>query len=124
MTSIPVSVVSISVLMRCPFSKRGVSVGLCIGTLGSRFSSTRLIIPAACPMTKAASFSLSVSPDCKPAYNCVNYRVVSVRNRRAFCLILPLRSCYKQIYIFYPAAYLARMGFVKSEIFKRSMVCN
>ena len=33
----------------------------------------------------------STSPDCKLAHNCMNNRVVSVRYRRAFCVMHGLR---------------------------------
>ena len=41
----------------------------------------------------------SASPDCKLAHNCVNNRVVSVRYRRAFCMISPVEAFIDPKYI-------------------------
>ena len=53
----------------------------------------------------------SASPDCNLAHNCVNYRVVSARYRRAFCVMLGLRSLNERIYSLYSEAHLVRVGF-------------
>ena len=62
----------------------------------------------------------SVSPDCKLAHILVNYPVVSARYKHAFCVMLGLRSRYQSIYSLCSEAHLARVGFGKHEIFKRS----
>ena len=49
------------VLIKWPFLNKISSVGLCIGTNGSRFSSTLFIIPAAWPTKNVIKSSLSVS---------------------------------------------------------------
>jgi hypothetical protein len=43
--------------------------------------------------------------DCKLAYNCMNYCVVSARYRRAFCVMHGLRSKYLRNYSLYLEAY-------------------
>ena len=53
----------------------------------------------------------SASPECKLAHNCGNNRVVSVRYRRAFYVMLGLRLRYQLFYSLYSNAHLARVGF-------------
>ena len=57
----------------------------------------------------------SASPDCKLAHNCVNNRVISVRYRRAFCVMHGLRLCYHIFYSLYSVSHLAREGFEEPE---------
>ena len=53
----------------------------------------------------------SASPDCKLAHNYVNYSVVSVRYRRAFCVMHGLRHWNQRFYSLYSNAHLVRVGF-------------